>query len=148
MKPKEKEKLNAEIEYAAARLGRYTQPLAYMITYAPTHRLPPPPLTRLCRSLYDDNGHLLNNGKLELTRFKKWKNGLTEVYICDKEAERRKEKVDDSARHFLPCTVKLTVRHVNKEVERLHGLLDTTLNPVKPPAHTANVRRSAGQLCP
>ena len=34
LKPKEKEKLAAEIEYAAARLGRYTQPIAYMITYA------------------------------------------------------------------------------------------------------------------
>lgn len=35
MKAKEKEKLQAEIEYAAARLGRYTQPIAYLVSYVP-----------------------------------------------------------------------------------------------------------------
>ena len=106
--------------------------------------------------MYDDHGRLVNGGALELTKFKKWKNGLTDVYICDKEAERRKEKVacqifgtslvlmhtqmDDSARRFLPCTIKMTVRHVDVAAEKLPGIVDTTLNPVKPASQKAQVR--------
>lgn len=102
MKPKDKEKLVAEIQYACSRLAPYLQPLAYMF-------LP----------LYEDGGaQLVNNGRVALQApWMKIKTTLTDAELCetqfkDREKERKTGKKEKSGGKQLPGAARFDVRRL------------------------------------
>lgn len=113
MKPKEKEKLVAEIQYACSRLASYLQPLAYLF-------LP----------LFEDGGAtLLNSGRVAVqTPWLKIKTNLTDAELCEtqfkeREKERKTGKKEKPSGKQLPGSArfevkKLTVRRFPSRLKK------------------------------